>query len=131
MSGLVAASLAPVSPSLTLLTMLAQVPSCKSLSLVAASLFFDQLFHLHAASIVRPVLMLWHGAGGPIGKLEGVPIVIKEALNVAGFPSTFGWNYTYAGAGVIRCSSASKSTSLGCTLRRLWYSTLLSGELCV
>jgi hypothetical protein len=30
-----------------------------------------------------------------------VPIVIKEALDVYGYPSTFGWNYTsYAAGGV-------------------------------
>ena len=38
-------------------------------------------------------------AGGVLGALEGVPFVIKEALDVVGYPSTFGWNYTYSGAG--------------------------------
>lgn len=30
-------------------------------------------------------------AGKELGPLAGVPIVIKEAVDVAGFPSTFGW----------------------------------------
>lgn len=30
-------------------------------------------------------------AGEKLGPLAGVPIVIKEAVDVAGFPSTFGW----------------------------------------
>ncbi len=30
-------------------------------------------------------------AGEELGPLAGVPIVIKEAVDVAGFPSTFGW----------------------------------------
>ncbi|NHN34190.1 amidase [Paenibacillus agricola] len=30
-------------------------------------------------------------AGETLGKLAGVPIVIKEAVDVAGFPSTMGW----------------------------------------
>jgi amidase len=30
-------------------------------------------------------------AGEPLGKLAGVPIVIKEAVDMAGFPSTMGW----------------------------------------
>lgn len=30
-------------------------------------------------------------AGKPLGKLAGVPIVIKEAVDMAGFPSTMGW----------------------------------------
>lgn len=30
-------------------------------------------------------------AGEPLGPLAGVPIVIKEAVDVAGFPSTAGW----------------------------------------
>lgn len=34
-----------------------------------------------------------------LGKLDGVPTIIKEALDVVGFPSTLGWNYTYSGAG--------------------------------
>lgn len=29
--------------------------------------------------------------GNSVGKLAGVPIVIKEAIDVSGFPSTFGW----------------------------------------
>ena len=36
---------------------------------------------------------------GPLSSLDGAPIVIKEALDVVGFPSTLGWNYTYSGAG--------------------------------
>jgi amidase/aspartyl-tRNA(Asn)/glutamyl-tRNA(Gln) amidotransferase subunit A len=30
-------------------------------------------------------------AGEPLGPLAGVPIVIKEAVDMAGFPSTMGW----------------------------------------
>ncbi|XID90884.1 amidase [Paenibacillaceae bacterium WGS1546] len=30
-------------------------------------------------------------AGEPVGPLAGVPIVIKEAVDMAGFPSTMGW----------------------------------------
>ncbi|PLT33065.1 amidase [Bacillus sp. V5-8f] len=29
--------------------------------------------------------------GKPLGPLAGIPIVIKEAVDVAGYPSTFGW----------------------------------------
>lgn len=38
-------------------------------------------------------------AGMPLGALEGVPIVIKEALDYKGYPSTFGWAPTSAAAG--------------------------------
>jgi amidase/aspartyl-tRNA(Asn)/glutamyl-tRNA(Gln) amidotransferase subunit A len=31
-------------------------------------------------------------AGEPLGKLAGVPVVIKESIDVAGFPSTMGWD---------------------------------------
>jgi amidase len=33
--------------------------------------------------------------GGHVGAMEGVPVVIKEAINVEGFPSTLGWSRTY------------------------------------
>ena len=31
--------------------------------------------------------------------MDGVPVVIKEVLSFVGFPSTYGWNHTYSGAG--------------------------------
>ena len=31
--------------------------------------------------------------------MDGVPVVIKEVLSFVGFPSTYGWNYTYSGVG--------------------------------
>jgi len=37
--------------------------------------------------------------GEPRGPLDGVPVVVKEAMDMVGFPSTIGWRQLYSGAG--------------------------------
>ncbi len=38
-------------------------------------------------------------AGEPVGPLAGVPVVVKDAMDMAGFPSTAGWRLLYSGKG--------------------------------
>ncbi|MCZ0964335.1 amidase [Paracoccus benzoatiresistens] len=38
-------------------------------------------------------------AGEPVGALAGVPIVVKDPMDMVGFPSTAGWRLLYSGAG--------------------------------
>ena len=37
--------------------------------------------------------------GDSLGPLDGVPVVVKEAMDMVGFPSTLGWRHLYSGAG--------------------------------
>ncbi len=38
-------------------------------------------------------------AGEPVGALAGVPIVVKDPMDMVGFPSTAGWRLLYSGTG--------------------------------
>ncbi|MTE01462.1 amidase [Paracoccus sp. YIM 132242] len=38
-------------------------------------------------------------AGEPVGALAGVPVVVKDPMDMVGFPSTAGWRLLYSGAG--------------------------------
>lgn len=38
-------------------------------------------------------------AGDPVGPMAGVPIVVKDPMDMVGFPSTAGWGLLYSGAG--------------------------------
>lgn len=38
-------------------------------------------------------------AGEPVGPLAGVPVVVKDAMDMEGFPSTAGWRLLYSGTG--------------------------------
>lgn len=38
-------------------------------------------------------------AGEPVGALAGVPIVVKDPMDMEGFPSTAGWSLLYSGKG--------------------------------
>lgn len=38
-------------------------------------------------------------AGEPVGALAGVPIVVKDPMDMKGFPSTAGWRLLYSGTG--------------------------------
>lgn len=49
-------------------------------------------------------------AGEKMGVLAGIPIVIKEAVDVAGFPSTFGWAPLAKDAGGIELIPAKDAT---------------------
>lgn len=40
-------------------------------------------------------------AGEPLGPLAGVPVVIKDSIDLVGFPTTAGWSLLYSGAGGI------------------------------
>ena len=38
-------------------------------------------------------------AGEPLGPLAGVPVVVKDPMDMVGFPSTAGWRLLYSGTG--------------------------------
>ena len=38
-------------------------------------------------------------AGEPVGALAGVPVVVKDPMDMVGFPSTAGWRLLYSGTG--------------------------------
>ena len=38
-------------------------------------------------------------AGAPLGPLAGVPVVVKDPMDMVGFPSTAGWRLLYSGTG--------------------------------
>jgi amidase len=38
-------------------------------------------------------------AGEPLGPLAGVPVVVKDPMDMVGFPTTAGWKMLYSGAG--------------------------------
>lgn len=48
-------------------------------------------------------------AGEALGPLAGVPVVVKDTMDMAGFPTTGGWSLLYSGTGGVDLMSATDS----------------------
>ncbi|MGN7871321.1 amidase [Paracoccus sp. 22332] len=57
------------------------------------------IFENHAALETARDIDRRIAAGKPVGALAGVPVVVKDPMDMVGFPSTAGWRLLYSGAG--------------------------------
>lgn len=48
-------------------------------------------------------------AGEPLGPLAGVPVVVKDPMDMVGFPTTAGWKLLYSGTGGVDLMPAADS----------------------
>ncbi|QDA36558.1 amidase (plasmid) [Paracoccus liaowanqingii] len=48
-------------------------------------------------------------AGQPVGPLAGVPVVVKDPMDMVGFPTTAGWRLLYSGTGGVDLMPATDS----------------------